>query len=200
MRRLLIASFVALAACSPQIDKGTYYCGPERLCPPDLSCDDPTFTCDAPSLAERFSCPVDSEGFEPDDSPGDAQDAGKTSCGQPLLSEQLGCIDDAADLDHVSFEYDAECVGDDPHLEVVLRFPVAFVPLTLELLDDSGSVIETGVLCTPSGDHSGSDYLCLEARPPAGHYVLRVQAADGPDCDGDCHYNQYYLQVSSQLS
>jgi hypothetical protein len=199
MRALVVAAGLALAACSPQIDKGTYFCGPERLCPPDLECDEPSFTCEAPSLAEPFACPDGSEATEPDDAIDAAYDAGATRCGEPLSNAQRGCIVDD-DTDLMRFEYVADCAGSDPHLEVSLRFPIAFAPLGVDLLDDAGEVVATAELCTGPSDFTGSEVLCLTTRPPAGVYYLRVQLADGPDCDGDCRFNQYYLDVTTPLS
>jgi hypothetical protein len=200
MRPATVAVAVAaLAACSPQIDKGTYFCGPERFCPPDLACDEPTFTCEAPSLVDPFACPEGSELLEPDDTMASAQDVGETACGGQVADAQLGCIvGDDADL--LRFVYKAECAGADPHLEVVLRFPIAFAPLVVELLDEAGELVATGVTCTPSGDFSGQEYLCLELRPPSGTYFLRVRVEGSADCDGACRYNQYYLDVVTPLS
>lgn len=202
MRAVLLGALLALAgACSPEIGSGTYYCGPERLCPPDLECDDPTFTCERPSVAERFSCPGASQATEPDDSAGEAQDLGALACGLPILENRIGCVADQDDVDHIELELADECVGDDPHLEVSMRFPVALVPLSIELLDDDGEVIATGELCTPSGDATGTDLLCIDQRIPPGRYMLRIRSMEpAPDCDGDCHHNSYQLDVGYPLA
>lgn len=197
---LLAAAAATLVGCSPQIDKGTYFCGPERFCPPDLACDEPTFTCEAPSLVDPFACPEDSELLEPDDEPSTAYDAGESECGASVANEILGCIV-GDDVDLLRFTYVGECAGDDPHLEISLRFPIAFAPLALELVDEGGAVVARGEPCTPSGDHTGSDYLCVDARPDSGAYLVRVRVADdATDCDGDCRFNRYSLDVVTPLS
>ena len=53
--------------CEPEIGTGTYYCGPAEFCPPSLACDQLTYTCVAPVLADPFLCPEESETWEPDD-------------------------------------------------------------------------------------------------------------------------------------
>ena len=201
MRAALLALTCVLVACSdPDIGAGTYYCGPERFCPPDLECDDPTFTCERPGSASAFACADGAQGHEPDDTVGAAEELGDLDCGLPILEQRVGCLDDE-DVDHIGFTLGGECVGDDPHLEVALRFPVALVPLTLELIDTSGEVISEATLCTPSGDQTGTDRVCLERRIEPGHYLLRVRVADdAPDCDGDCRHNSYQLDVGYPLS
>jgi hypothetical protein len=200
MRAALVALVALLVGCSPEIGSGTYYCGPERFCPPDLECDDPTYTCERPTVAQEFSCPEGSQGAEPDDLDAQAQEVGTLACGLPILEQRIGCIDDD-DADHIAFDLDETCVGDDPHLEVDLRFPIALVPLAVELLDDDGDVMAEGVLCTPSGDATGTERICIEQRIEPGHYILRIQpVADAPDCDGECHHNSYQIDVGYPLA
>jgi hypothetical protein len=202
MRSAIAVLGVAAAACTPDIGTNTYFCGPERLCPPDLECNDAEVTCVLPSQTEAFSCPANANDAEPDDDLASAFDLGSLSCGQfdPLIDEP-GCVPDASDVDLYRFEYDAECAGTDPHIDVKVRFPIALVPLTLELLDADGAVLQVGELCTPSNDQTGSDRLCLEGRLASGTYFLRIRSADGaPDCDGTCHYNRYQVAFSLPLS
>jgi hypothetical protein len=205
MRRAAIAARVLglaiaglLGACSPQIDQGTYFCGPERLCPPGLACDEAVFTCEAKVLARPFACPETSQNREPDDSAAEAFDAGESRCGQPLVNDVIGCLE-GGDVDHLRFHYDSACSGD-PRLVVTLRFPVAFAPLRFTLTDMDGAVMATGEPCTATNDKTGSELHCVEARLPSGDYVLRVELEGGADCDGDCHYNQYHLDVYTPLS
>ena len=199
--RLAAGCMVALVACTPDIGKGTYFCGPERFCPPDMECDDPTYTCDSPRIAQRFACPAGSEALEPDDSRGQASDEGELGCGASLIGERVGCVDAEGDEDFLAFDLTGECVGENPHLEVTLRFPIAFVPLSIDLLDESGATVIEGMACTQSGDLTGNDRVCIERDLAPGRYFLRVRAAaDGPDCDGDCHYNQYTIIVAYPLA
>lgn len=200
MRWLLLAGLVS-SACSPEIGKGTYFCGPERFCPPDMECDDPSITCESPTLAARFSCPTGSNALEPDDSDTQASEEGPITCGATLVGERVGCMEGEGDEDYLVFDVTGECVGDSPHLEVTLRFPTAFVPLAIDLIDDQGGAVAAGEPCTPSGDRTGNDRLCIEQPLAPGRYFLRVRAApEAPDCDGDCHYNRYTIIVSYPLA
>jgi hypothetical protein len=202
-RAPVIAALVgAVAACTPDIGTNTYFCGPERLCPPDLECNDADVTCELPSLTEAFACPDQANNAEPDDDLASARDLGPLMCGvfDPLLDEP-GCVPAVGDVDLYRFDYDDECTGGDPHIDVKVRFPIAHVPLTLELLDSEGAVLEVGELCTASNDQTGMDRVCLESRLENGTFFLRVRAADGgPDCDGTCHYNRYQIAFSLPLS
>lgn len=202
MIRLAVVLALAAGACTPDIGTNTYYCGPERLCPPNLECNDANFTCELPSLTEAFACPSDSNTAEPDDDLASARDLGTLSCGTfDPLQDEAGCVPQAGDVDLYRFVYDDECSGVDPHIEVKVRFPIAHVPLTLELLDADGAVIQEAELCTASNDQTGMDRVCLEERLASGTYFLRVQVPGGaPDCDGTCHYNFYRIAFSLPLS
>ena len=191
----------ALAGCSPDIANGTYFCGPERFCPPDQECDDPSWICESPSLARGFECPAGTEAAEPNDTLEAAEHAGTLTCGNQLFEERNGCVADAGDEDLFSFDFEGPCVGDDPHLEVRLRFPIALVPLTIDLLDADGEVVAEGEPCTPPGDVTGTDRLCIDAPVETGRYFLRIRSVSGgPDCGGDCHHNQYTLDVLFSLA
>lgn len=199
---IAVSAAALLCACSPEIGTGTYFCGPERLCPPDLECNDQTITCVVPAETEAFSCPAAANTAEPDNDLDSARDLGTLACGviDPLI-DAPGCVPEIGDVDLYKFEYDDECSGADPHIEVVVRFPVAFVPLALELLDAEGAVIGAGELCTSTADRTGTDRVCLESRLASGTYYLRVRVADdAPDCDGTCHYNRYLVAFSLPLS
>ena len=199
---LALGLAAALATgCSPDIANGTYFCGPERFCPPDQECDDPAWICESPTLARRFECPGGTEAAEPNDTLEAAEEAGALTCGNQLFEERNGCVADRDDADLFGFDFRGPCVGDDPHLEVRLRFPIAFVPLTVELLDAGGEVVAEGEPCTPSGDATGTERLCIDAPLEADRYYIRVRSVpDGPDCGGDCHHNQYTLDVLFSLA
>lgn len=198
---LFVAALLVGPACTPDIGPGTYWCGPERHCPPDQACNDNTFTCEEERTAERFSCPVDSETYEPDGDIATARDMGPVVCGNTLIGGVVGCIAAAGNVDLYRFELDTSCGGADPHLEAKVNFPIGLVGLQVELLDSAGTVVTSGELCTESLNLSGKERVCLDASLTQGVYYLRIQvAADAPDCNGDCHNNQYVLDVRYPLS
>lgn len=199
MRRVAAMALV-LAACVPEIGTGTYFCGPERLCPPELACDDTSFTCVNPLLVEPFTCPEGANLFEPDDDRADARELGVLPCEHRSILSTPGCVvrDDA---DYYTFEYASSCVESTPRLVIRLRYPVALMPLTVELLDSQGEVIAQGELCTPAVDYSGEDWLCIDVEPSAQVQYVRVGAVgDAPDCGGDCAHNGYTLDINLVLS
>lgn len=208
-RILVIASTVyALASCKPEITGDTYYCGPEGLCPPNLSCqlgslDTFAYNCVIPIAVEPFRCPQVTLDREPDEAEGDAHSLGTLPCGEQIASTNWGCIADGADLDHFSVTMQDVCVGSNPRFKASLRFPVGSAPLLLELLDSSGEVVATSELCTPDLDTTGTELQCIEkAGLATGEYRLRVSIDDdaNADCDGACRFNHYQLFVSSPIS
>jgi hypothetical protein len=200
-RAVLLAAAIPWIGCGPEIGNGTYFCGPERYCPPAQECDDNKYTCDSPSRATRFACPVASQASEPDDTDDQAENVGRLQCGMSLVAGRQGCVSDAGDVDQIAFELAGTCLGDNPHLSISLRFPVALVPLHMELLDGAGAVVAEAELCTASGDVTGTDLLCIRHSIPEGRYRLRIRSVSGaPDCGGDCHHNQYTLDVAYPLA
>ncbi len=198
MRRLLLIAL--LPACTPEIGPGTYYCGPERLCPPDLVCDENLFTCVRDVQAEPFACPEGSEVGEPDGTLAEAEAGGALACGDGLVIH-AGCLAAGDDVDTLAFDLPAACTGTDPHLSVVVRFPVALVPLQIELVDSAGGVMAAGEDCTPEENYTGKRHLCIEQPLSPGSYYLRVTVdPEGADCGGDCRYNSYSLDVLYPLA
>lgn len=201
MRWWLLVALVLCGACAPEIARGSYYCGPEMLCPPELSCDLVTYTCESTSAARPFECPDNSEDGEPNDADAAATDLGSVQCGNILVSQLMGCIASGEDVDYIAFDHLSECNGDDPHLDLALRYPYATAPLGLELVDEAGQVVAEGEISTPSGDSTGHEWVTLEADIEPGRYYIRIQIApDAPDCDGDCRHNQYRLDISLPLA
>lgn len=199
-RVFAILVMMSVGACQPDIGPGTYYCGPERLCPPDLRCDDTSFSCVNEISVDPFVCPEASQDSEPDDGEATAIALGDLVCGAVLTNSE-GCISGSDAADYYRFDNPTTCNGSNPHLELKLRFPVATVPLTVEVLDDAGQVVATGEPCTPEPNFSGRDHMCLELVPSQAAYYIRVRVADdAPDCDGDCRHNQYLLDVVFPLA
>ncbi len=190
--RAAALALLALAACEPDIGSGVYFCGPERGCPTDLQCDDATNICVFPDEVGPFTCGDGANEFEPDDDLSTAGDLGTAGCGAISVNERM-CIDELDDVDHFAFVTPASCNG---VVDVEIRFPVAFVPLTADLVDDGGDVLATATVCDEL-DAGGDFKLCLSADvDPDQRVVLRVQAeAGGPDCDGTCGFNRYQLSI-----
>jgi hypothetical protein len=189
---LVLAALLAVAACKPDITAGTYYCGDEESCPADLRCDGPTAECVYPQDVEVFTCPDGTNAAEPDDAVADALDIGDAGCGGVPFNDN-GCIDNSVDVDHIVLTTPASCDGT---LDIRLRFPLAFVPLALDLLAPDGTVVQAGEI-TEDSDTTAQVTVSLRATVgPGEQYILRIRAApDAPDCDGACAYNRYSLSV-----
>lgn len=188
-----VVAALALAACEPEIGAGTYYCGEDGFCPPDLACNPDTFTCETPGSFGEFDCPSGSEADEPDDELASAPTLGALPCGYNPIPRE-GCVPDGDDVDLLQFEV-AACTGANPRLDITLMFPVALVELELALVDDTGAIVRTGEPCTPEPNFTGRRWLCIEGAVPDGAYHLRITAGDDGDCDGACRYTHYLLFV-----
>jgi hypothetical protein len=181
-----------VAACTPEITSGSYLCGEQESCPPDLRCDGETATCVFARDVMPFVCPEGTNDAEPDDDIASALDIGTAGCGALAFSDD-GCIDAADDVDHVAFTTPADCDG---MLDVKLRFSLAFAPIGVDLLDDSGAVVASGAQCG-TADSSGQITVCLTAPvDPTTAYVLRIDLpSDAPTCGGACAFNSYQLSI-----
>ena len=83
MRTLLV---LLVGACSADIAPGTYFCGPEQLCPEGLTCDAVEDICTVPSQAGAFECEI------PDRTGDDEPAAGL------LLQPALDCVSGVREL------------------------------------------------------------------------------------------------------
>jgi hypothetical protein len=190
-RAALAMGALALAACEPEIISGTYFCGPERGCPPDLACDGATLRCVRPEQVEPFRCAAGSQAAEPDDELASAQSLGVLGCRSRVV-DLTGCIADAADVDHLRVEGPAGCNGT---LQVVMHHPVALADLALEVLDEAGQPVAAGAVCLAL-DVTGRVRTCVEAPIAPGQIrIVRVRGSGAGTCDGDCAHNQYYLSL-----
>lgn len=191
--RIGFLAVVAVAACTPDVPGGVYFCGPEQSCPPDLSCDQVTAVCVYPEEAEPFECGENSNLAEPDDTLVLADDLGQRGCGFETVVLD-GCIDHEDDVDHIGMVSSLDC--DVRPFEAKVRFSIAFAPAVLELLDDAGEVIATSEICNELDD-SGQVQACIETSVPEDTQVyLRIRLLDdAPDCGGRCRYNRYQLSI-----
>ncbi len=197
-RALVIALLAVCSSCKPFVETESYYCGPNRSCPPDQVCDDPTYTCTSEvSLAESFRCPDGSQDAEPDDTREQAIGLGETVCGEVLTSSDIkGCIIDEGDDDIYRFEHAAVCERNNRAL-IQITFPAAFVHLSLHIVDASGATVATGADCTAPNDRSGRFSVCAEVDLQLGEYFVEIspRLGEGVDCSGRCRNNEYELDV-----
>ncbi len=208
MTMLWASSLLSISSlgCTPEIDRNTYFCGPDGFCPPNLSCQFGSaqtfsYNCVLPRETLDFSCPVPSADEEPDDTPAQAQDLGEIACGEQVQFANWGCIEDGDDVDTFRFVRPTSCNGGDPRAKATLRFPVGGSPLAIELVDDSGQVLSRGEICT--SQDGGTEQLCIDHRDLApGTYDLRIKLDESAnaDCDGRCRFNRYQLVVASPVS
>jgi len=194
---IAVASLVALAlGCEPYVADSAYFCGPNRLCPPGQACDDPTWTCDDPNAIRRFECPEGTQVSEPNDQLADAVDLGTLTCGQPQVSGRAECIPDDSDIDAFLFTLAEACPRNNT-ASVAISFPAGFAPLLLEVVDAGGAVVATGEVCTRDTVTNGLEQICAEVPLTPQTYSIRIQPriGEGTDCDGDCQYNWYELDL-----
>jgi hypothetical protein len=176
----LIAT-LGLAACSPDIESGAYYCGLEEACAPGLVCDVPSHVCVTAAEATPFAC---SEGA----------DLPVPSCGPDSLGSH-GCIGTAATVDTIALTTTAGCTT---HVAVQLSYPIAFMPLALTVHDAGGAIVGTAAGC--HGEHGGLTDACVDfVGAPGATYTFDVAAAPGaPTCGGACAFNSFDLAVLIQ--
>jgi len=178
--RAWLASFALVAACTPQIEGGSYYCGPDESCPPDERCDGATNLCVVPSDVTAFACadvptlPV------------------ITSC-TPAKTETHGCVWTADGHTQVTLAMPADC---GPRVEAQLIFPIAFMPLQTTVRGAGGAAVATSSAC--SAPHGGVTASCVAFDGMPGQtYTLDIASAPGgPTCDGACAFNRFALTVS----
>jgi hypothetical protein len=171
-------AFVLVAACSPDIQSGSYYCGDEEACPPGLSCDGATNICVAPAEATPFSCDKGNPLFP-------------ATCGAGQL-ESTGCVNTAGAHDTFTLVTDATCTMD---FTAQITMPIAFMPLDVTVKDASGNTVASGAPCNVA--HGGAVDVCASFSGGNGQsYTVDVAAAAGaPTCDGACAFNRYSLSV-----
>ena len=108
--------------------------------------------------------------------------------GHPPAQEQQRCFGPA------------QLVGDGTVTPRLCRLAFQRLQLGVELLDQSGSVVATGEVCTPSVDFSGKEAMCIDVPAAQGTYFVRVTSTGAANCSGECDYNQYTLDIRLPLS
>ncbi len=191
MRAAMFA--LALAACSPEIAPGSYYCGPEQACPEDQECDGPTNLCVLPSAAQPFACAPGAE-LEPNDSFANAQELATNLTCVSRVVEALGCEERNDGEDWFSFDVPGNCVA--VAVDARLTFPIAFETLELELRDASGATLATGGACSNEAADDADDRRCLRQTVAAGgRYAVRIARSGAGTCEGACSHNRYTLNL-----
>ncbi len=190
MRAAIIA--LALVGCTPVITSGSYTCGDQEYCPPDLVCNGEDNTCVDPLVVKPFACdPMDLN--EPDDSAAQAHAIGALSCvSQSYIA--TGCLA-AGDMQNWSkFATPGNCVA--VGVSASVAFPIAFEPLGLQLWDiDANQMIATDDACTTGQVASGDTQRCLKQTLADGKNYGIVVVPNGPDCGGNCNFNRYTLTL-----
>jgi hypothetical protein len=183
---------IALAACTPDVATGTYYCGPDGFCPEGQACNGPDNICVNASSAEAFACGERSAKTEPDDTATQAHLLPTPTCDIPFNTEN--CMLDGNDAEDW-MKLQQPC-GASKEVQLVLKFPVAFERLAMELWDlDTMTKVTDDAACADGGDDA-NELRCITS-PVAenGNYGVKVRPAGDGNCDGNCSYNRYSLSV-----
>jgi hypothetical protein len=177
MRALVLLFGIALAACSPEIESGVYFCGPDQACPDGFSCDGETNTCVTPTEVMPFSCSEGGPLVAP-------------TCDPSTLGSS-GCVDTAGAHDMMSFTTAAGCPM---NLDIMITYPVAFMPLEAQVSDGNAS---QGTTQPCHAVHAGLQDACvtLTANPGTTYTVDVAAVAGGDTCNGACAFNRYQLAV-----
>jgi hypothetical protein len=199
MRRVLgmagLLAATSVAGCDPSVAIDTYFCGPNRGCPPGQTCNDREWTCTDSGLTQSFQCPEGGEAAEPDDTRDQALDLGDTFCGDVIVSERPGCLPDAGDVDIYRFNHAALCERNNT-IEVTVSYPAAFVPADLRVVDSAGNEVGEPVECTNPNAGSGRYSVCVDFELGVDSYFIEVSPLNGTDdCGGDCQFNSYVMDI-----
>jgi len=193
MRKLIfIIVLGSLAACTPDIVPGSYFCGPNAACPEDQKCNFADNTCVLPGVVAAFACEADINS-EPDDSIDQGYAITSTDCSTlPVVIDN--CMSPNDDSDWVRLTIPAQCstMG----IDARITFPVAFEELQLEVVDAATSAtLATESACPVQGE-SGDDLRCVKANlAPGKTYGLHVSPTGDGVCDGECRFNRYTLRL-----
>ena len=185
------ALLIALAACTPDVFPDTYYCGPDGSCPEGQACNGPNNHCVSAGSVEPFVCGDDSLKTEPDDTASQAHLLPPPTCGIPSKSDN--CMLDGNDAeDWMKLQ---TCSGAQ-ELKLVLKFPVAFERLAMELWDlDTTTKLADDSACSDGGDDANEARCITSPVAENGNYGVKIRPVGDGNCDGNCSYNRYTLSV-----
>jgi len=191
MRRLLL---IVLAACTPDITSGSYFCGPDSVCPEDQTCNGPDNTCVLTASAKPFACADKSE-HEPDDAPAQAFALPALTCASPAFIEN-GCLHAADPADWISFTSPTGCTS--IAITARLEFPTGFEAAGLTLATGDGTMIAAAMPC--DAVDPGDDAVCLtQTLDAATAYAVEIAPTGEGTCDGECNFNRYTLTMTVGL-
>ncbi len=193
MRALLL---IPLVACSADIAPGTYFCGPEQLCPEGMACNGADNICTVPSQVLPFDCGEIND--RPDD---DLPEAGLQLAALECVSgvrELKQCLFEDDPGDWFQFDVPDNCSA--VQIEARLTFPLAFEPVAIQLSTDGGPPVTVDTDCQFSaGENAGEISRCFEMTVSNGsHQAIGLVHSGVDNCDGACAFNRYTLNL--QLS
>jgi hypothetical protein len=198
MRGVVLLPFV-IGACTADIAPDTYFCGPERLCPEGLACNDADNICTVPSAVESFGCGeiggVPIPDLVGDDTPGEGLDVTNVNtC--TIMRELRACLFDEDPGDWFQFDLAAGSCGGDFTLVGKVTYAVAFEPMAIHLSTNEGTPEVIDVECEDPTEIGGQTQRCFEVPITGGaHYSVGVLHSDRENCGGDCSHNRYILDL-----
>jgi hypothetical protein len=181
-----------VAACTPDIVSGAYFCGTQQLCPDGLACNGADNTCVDPIGAVPFACDA-STLHEPDDTPATAFAGPTFACVSPPFSTK-GCLTAGNVANWLQVATPASCAS--VAIDANIIFPIAFEPLELQVAEvATGVPVAADSTCTQFPG-AGQTKACLHAALQVGKtYALGVIPTGTEDCAGSCNYNRYNLTL-----
>ncbi|MBL4632780.1 MAG: hypothetical protein JKY56_02850 [Kofleriaceae bacterium] len=203
----VFALALSAAACAPDIETNTYFCGPEGLCPPGQSCNfgefpDMTYSCQLPESVFAFRCAGVPTDQEPDDTIEEGTSLGELQCDSRQSLPSFGCITTATDVDHFVFSKSTSCGGDNPNIQIEIQFPIGAAPVSVQLVDSAGATLSTGEFCSSEEEtDNGLESRCIDTPDLAeGTYALRItlDSEANASCSGECEFNRYKLVLAAK--
>jgi hypothetical protein len=186
--------FVIVAACTPTVDPGTYFCGVDGSCPEGQACNGPDNTCVLANAAMPFVCGPDHTDVTGDDATATGQAIPLTSCVSQVFAA-TGCLPAGDTADWYQFDVPANCTA--VEVEARIAFPVAFERLQLLLSEANGAGQARETPCTSPGDEDAPEEIrCMTATvQPGTHYAVGAVPDGTQNCDEQCKHNRYSIQI-----
>lgn len=186
MRALL----VLLAACSPEIAPGAYFCGPERSCPGGQVCDGVDDVCVLDTSARPFACETAPHA---DETPATGTVLPNLTCVSASY-EAADCVASDDREDWYQLDIPDTCTA--VQIDARVKFSIAYQPLGFALSTAGGAGTPVETPCKSMISDDAFEVRCFTMQvTPGEHYAVGVTLADGPDCDGDCTFNRYALTL-----